>query len=154
MVKFGMLMIGATLTLASVPALAEVVTGVATVSGPAQLALDGRTIHLDDIRMPGEGTKCAEWRGPKQVAFNCHEHARAALTSLVAGEQVSCVVEQGIGTCYARGRDIAELLVSAGWASSCGRTNRYVGLEEAARTARQGMWTGNFSLDTECPAAR
>jgi len=154
MMKFVMLMVASALVLAGGPALAEVVTGEATVSGPGQLTLDGRTIRLDDIRMPGEGTTCAEWRGPKQVAFDCHEHAEAALSSLVAGEQVSCVIQEGIGTCYARGRDIAELLVSAGWASSCGRTNRYVGLEEAARTARRGMWTGNFSLDTQCPAAR
>lgn len=153
MMKFSMLVIAA-LVLAGGAAQAEVITGEATVSGPAQLTLDGQTIRLDDIRMPGDGTTCAEWRGPKQMPFNCHEHARAALTSLVAGEDVSCVVEQGVGTCYARGRDIAELLVTAGWASSCGRTNRYVGLEEAARNARQGMWTGNFSLDTECPAAR
>jgi endonuclease YncB( thermonuclease family) len=152
--KIGMLLMAAALTLGGEPVLAAVVTGEATVSGPAQLSLDGQTIRLDDIRMPGKGTTCAEWRGAKQVTFNCHEYARAALTSVVAGEQVSCVVEQGIGTCYARGQDIAELLVSAGWASACGHTNRYVGLEEAARNARRGMWTGNFSLDTQCPAAR
>jgi|GEM_PF-3164384 len=133
------------------PAMAEVVTGNATVSGPAELSLEGRTIRLDDVRMPGAETKCAEWRGQTQVPFNCHEHAEAALASLVSDRPISCVVNSGIGTCYAEGQDIAELLVSRGWATSCGQTNRYVGLEEAARNARQGMWTGNFSLDTQCP---
>jgi len=136
------------------PALAEVVSGKATTAGPGALDVGGKTIRLDDIRMPGKAAKCSEWRGQKQVPFSCGDHAEAALASLIADRTVVCAAEDGTGTCYVDGRDIAERLVTEGWASACGQTARYVSLETTARQARQGMWTGNFTLDTTCPSAQ
>lgn len=143
------------LTLAG-PAWADnIASGSASVIGPAQLMVGGKAVRLDDVRMPGPKATCSEWRGPRQVTFDCHLHAEAFMKSLVAGREVSCVVgEGGIGTCYADGKDLAAAAVAAGWATSCGQTSRYTDLNVGARNAQHGMWAGNFTLDTQCPAAR
>ena len=152
--KAAVIGIVAGLSILAGPAMAEtLVSGSATVIAPGQLMVGGKAVQLDDVRMPGPKATCSEWRGQRQVAFACNEHAEAFLKSLIAGRDVSCVARDGgIGTCYADGKDLAATLVTAGWASGCGQTTRYVDLEVAARNARHGMWAGNFTLDTQCPA--
>lgn len=130
---------------------ATLVSGSAAVIGPGVLRVNGQDLRLFDIRVPGAAAKCAEWQGQKQVGYACDLRARAFLESLVADEAVACVSEdKGVATCYADGRDLAESLVAAGWAESCGRGNRYVAEEEAARKAGRGLWAGQFSLDRQC----
>lgn len=134
---------------------AELVTGAAAVTGPARLNIGGTTVRLADIRMPGPEATCVAWQGRRQAGYSCHLHARAVLESLVADRTVACVPQtEKLATCYVDGRDIAETVIELGWGRACGRTSRYVDMEEAARNASRGLWAGQFSLTEPCPESR
>ncbi len=130
-----------------------------TVEGPARatdgdtVVVGGRTVDLFGVVAPALDQDCLEWRGRRQTRYPCGRHALALLASLVAGRTVVCVMtERPVGngregTCYTDGRDLAETLVTAGWAvARAERTNRYVATQERARAAKRGLWAGSFAL--------
>lgn len=134
-----------------VPA-AELMTGAADVTKDGHIAVGGQTVRLYDITLPTADTACSEWSGRQDRRYPCHLHARAALKSLIGSDTVTCVPRRGQrATCYVRGHDIAEVLVSNGWAVSCGQSGRYLLGQESARKSRKGMWAGNFDLMGLCP---
>lgn len=139
--------------LSSAAAAADVRSGAAKAVSGDTLEIGGQTVELHGIDAPELDAKCIEWRGTRQVNFPCGLHAKAYLMSLVAGEEVACVAAEqsgGRAICYARGIDLAEALVSAGWALACDYANRYISVGNDARTAKIGMWSGNFTLPNRC----
>lgn len=133
----------------------EILSGRASALSGDTLSLGGARVRLFDVKaLPVEQT-CMEWRGARQVDYACGQYAHAFLASVVADKTVSCVPRDShdgdvVATCFVEGVDLGEALVSAGWAVTCGTTGRYVLREEAARSARRGLWIGNFKEQRVC----
>ena len=136
---------------------ADYMAGQASVIDGQHLKLDGKTLSLYGIDAPALDATCLEWRGTSQIGYPCGEHAKAFLASIAASRDFVCVKAAGGDadqvTCYADGRDVAEAMVDAGWAVACGYASRYVREATGARTARVGLWAGNFKLAGQCQAA-
>ena len=82
----------------------------------------------------------------------CGKAAKQAMARLVEGKIVVCQerardsYKRSIAVCLAGGRDLGRELVASGLAVAYRRySKRYVGEEDAARTAGLGMWAGKFT---------
>ncbi|MCH9764820.1 MAG: thermonuclease family protein [Alphaproteobacteria bacterium] len=123
---------------------------VAEASGRAQL-VDGDSLHLSgyEVRMVGidapEGQQNCQKDGK---TWACGREARRALERLIAGRKILCRFEgrdkhrRMLGTCEVAGRNLNQAMVEAGFAVAFGR--RYVREEDAAKSARRGLWAGTF----------
>jgi endonuclease YncB( thermonuclease family) len=135
----------------------DMMSGHATVVDGQHLKIDGKTVSLYGVDAPALDATCLEWRGTSQISYPCGEHAKAFLASIAAARDFVCVKAAGGEpdqvTCYADGRDVAETMVEAGWAVACGYASRYVRQATGARTARVGLWAGNFKLAGQCQVA-
>ena len=124
-----------------------------TLSGRARvidgdtLALRGKRIRLFGIDTPESAQTCrtggAQWR--------CGERATRALAGRIGGSTVACGerdrdrYERVVAVCRAPGVDLNAWMVQSGWALAYRRFSRaYVDEERAARTARRGIWRGDF----------
>jgi endonuclease YncB( thermonuclease family) len=102
----------------------------------------GRDIHLAGVVAPEFDTTC----GQGSAAWPCGRMARAALRQFIRGRAVECAVPPGAdeipspGTCSVGGKSLSEWLVAQGWARPAGAA--YAALEDAARRARLGLWSG------------
>jgi endonuclease YncB( thermonuclease family) len=132
----------------------EYVAGRATVIDGQHVTIAGKTVSLYGIEAPGPDAKCFEWRGTAQISYPCGQHAKAFLASMAAARDFVCVSAEGGAsgqvTCYSDGQDVAQALVESGWAVACGYASRYVPGGTAARTARVGLWAGNFTAVGQC----
>ena len=135
----------------------DTITGRASVIDGQHIAIGGKTVSLYGIEAPALGAKCFEWRGTSQISYPCGEHAKAFLASIAAARDFVCVSAQGgTGnqvTCYSDGQDVAQAMVESGWAVACGYASRYVPGGTAARTARVGLWAGNFTSIGQCASS-
>ena len=151
---FGLAVLSMTFTISAVRAEDYVAGRAAAVDG-GHIALAGKTYTLYGIDAPALDGECAEWQGTKQISYACGQHARAYLASIAAARDFVCVKADGQGdnqlTCYADGRDVAEAMVQSGWAVACDYASRYVQQATTARTARVGLWAGNFRTMGSCP---
>lgn len=67
------------------------------------------------------------------------------MTSMFSVERRGRHFERIVSVCCVRGRDVGAWLVSEGWALAYRRySTDYVDEEDAARTARRGLWRGEF----------
>jgi endonuclease YncB( thermonuclease family) len=135
----------------------DYISGRASVVDGGHLKIGGKTYALYGIDAPALDGKCAEWQGIKQVSYACGQHAKAFLASIAAARDFVCVTAEGHEgqiTCYADGRDVADSMVQAGWAVACDYASRYVQQATAARTARVGLWAGNFNTMGKCPVTK
>lgn len=126
--------------------------------GPAEaidgrsLSIEGIVVRLADIDAPNLDRNCAmEGRN-----YPCGRLARAALADLLAGARTECrIVGHPAGApplaeCLADGFDLSLNMVHTGWAfADTEQSNRYVGIENSARTARRGLWRGEFKLPAD-----
>jgi endonuclease YncB( thermonuclease family) len=133
---------------AALPAMAQ-----DTLAGPAK-AVDGRSlrigetvVRLADIDAPDPAQTCML----EDRVYSCGKLARAALADLLTGAQVECRIAvrppdgPPVAICLADGFDLSLNMVHTGWAvADRDRSNRYAGIESAAREARRGMWRGKF----------
>ena len=120
------------------------ISGVATVVDGDTLRLDGERVRLLNIDAPELDQTCQDVQG---ADWGCGRSARAALQALIAGRHVSCA-PQGrdrygrlLAHCRVAGTDIAQAIVGQGLAVAEGG---YFGEEAGARTARRGIWAGDF----------
>ena len=124
-------------------------SGTAEIIDGDSLRVGGRAMNLFAVAAPSAGQVCREWAHRGQRPYQCGDHARAFLASLIAGAWVECVLEDAeaaTGTCYASGRDLGLAMVRAGWALAArDQSTRYVGWEDAARQAKLGLWAGSFA---------
>jgi endonuclease YncB( thermonuclease family) len=123
---------------------------------PADVAVvDGQTLRLHDsvirllgISAPPRGVSC-EQTAP---GYDCGAASSAALASLVRGQPVTCRLNGrdsrgfALGRCEARGTDLNQALVRAGWARA--RADAAAGAmppafaeaEHEAQQAGLGLW--------------
>ncbi len=115
------------------------------------LIVGGETVRLFGVDAPEPGQLCAI--GAR--TYDCGEVARTALLDLSAGTPVTCELVAGArsegihdgkpGRCFAAGYDLSEGMAYTGWAlAQRDVTDRYVALEKGARSARRGLWKGEF----------
>lgn len=108
------------------------------------LVLDGREVRLEGIDAPEGRQECARNR----VTWPCGQEARRHLIGLIATRPVRCRGTRSdqhgrlLGTCEAGGRDLNRAMVEDGFAVTFG--SRYKDEEARARTARRGLWSGEF----------
>jgi endonuclease YncB( thermonuclease family) len=129
----------------TVPGTAQQFDGQAQPAGGAALAIGGRTVQLFGVRLPQAAERCmSAGRQP----LPCSEVARELLAArLRGGGRVSCRVplnRPGMVSAICRdstGADLGGYLVSEGVAlADAGQSYDYVGAENAARSARRGLW--------------
>jgi endonuclease YncB( thermonuclease family) len=121
------------------------------------LEIAGRRIRLSGIDAPALDQICH--RAGQEYA--CGRVARAVLWDLVAGREVACqpvgdAEADDTGTiaarCKAGDTNLNESMVEAGWAvADPASAAPYGQLEQDAKAARRGLWTGEFERP---PAAK
>ena len=125
----------------------RVLTGRVRVVDGDSLALAGERIRLHGIDAPESAQTCrasgARWR--------CGERATRGLREHIGGRTVTCeerdVDRYGriVAVCRAGGEDLNAWMVERGFALAYRRYSRaYVDEEAAARSARRGLWRGDF----------
>jgi endonuclease YncB( thermonuclease family) len=131
------------------PALTATLTGSPQIIDGDTLELAGQRIRLFGIDAPDLDQLCRH--GGRD--YQCGKVARATLWDLIAGLDVSCAPATGAAaqdgitaaTCSAGDVDLSASMVRAGWAlADRGATDRYVAAETDAKTARRGLWQGEF----------
>ncbi|MFH1557916.1 MAG: thermonuclease family protein [Pseudomonadota bacterium] len=137
--------------LLALAALAALLTRADEITGPA-FAVDGDTLHILDLRVRLDGIdapELAQTCGAPGAAWPCGAEARRRLEDLLAVPLVTCHLRgsdaygRRIGTCTARGRDVARVMVEEGLALALsGRT--YKSDQDAAKRQGLGLWTGPF----------
>jgi micrococcal nuclease len=106
------------------------------VAGRVSCVRDGGTIELGRLAVRLNGLAAPEWDQPGGT------EARQAMMELVEGQTVRCELDgtrthdRCAGVCFLDGRDIAEVMGSAGLARDCPRFSggRYAALEAQAAT--------------------
>ena len=124
------------------------------VGSPA--VVDGDTLRFDKDRVRLFGIDAPEGKQSctrDGVAWLCGQEAARYLREMVAGEYLSCAERNRdrygriVGVCtLADGRDLGALMVEAGYALAYRRYGGkiYDAQEAAAKTAKRGLWAGEF----------
>jgi endonuclease YncB( thermonuclease family) len=128
------------------------VEGTPRIVDGATLEIAGQRFRLHGIAVPELDQACR--RAHRE--YPCGKVARAALWDLIAGLEVSCLaVAAGAragrsgapipATCTAGGTDLNQSMVETGWALADRTASEdYVALEEDAKAAGRGLWSGEF----------
>jgi endonuclease YncB( thermonuclease family) len=134
------------------------VSGHATAIEGDRLSLNGRTIRLMGIDAPDPGEQCLNRYGS---AFDCFAIAKGALTALITGATVDCVIAdrtaQGddAAECFANGANLGAAMVIRGWAVAYRSLSPAYQSDEAyAQSHRLGLWSGQFELPSEWRSRR
>lgn len=111
------------------------------------LKIGGQVIRLAGIDAVERAQFCTDARG---VGWSCGESALKALEAVVAKGDLRCAglnrdsYGRIVARCTVAGEgDVSAAMVAGGWAVS-DRGGRYAMQEQAARTARRGIWVGAF----------
>ena len=135
-----------------VPALADI-TGQACVIDGDTLEIDGQRIRLHGIDAPESKQLC---RKGGEEPWRCGNDATSALKAFLGSRPVSCEeldrdrYRRVVAKCAVEGVDIGEWMVSQGWAVAYYLYSyEYSRAEQRARSARRGMWAGEFEKPWE-----
>jgi endonuclease YncB( thermonuclease family) len=127
----------------------------APISGAARI-IDGDSLEIAGVRIRIFGIDAPEWRQQCRDArgepYACGREATRALDRLIGGRTVTCTpvthdrYDRDIATCEVIGRDLGDAMVRAGHAVDYARHSRgrYAAAEQEARTAKRGIWAGEF----------
>ena len=117
---------------------------------------DGDTIKLGGVAIRIHGIDAPELKQRCQVDgrhYRCGVVARQALMAKLGSRPVQCLgrgtdkYHRLIATCNVDGVDIGYWMVSQGYALAYRKYSlEYVPAEDAARTARRGLWMGKFEF--------
>ena len=127
-----------------------------TIQGQASV-IDGDTIDIHNTRIrlhgidaPESSQRCLNENGQN---YRCGRDAAFALDDLIGNKVVSCVERDVdrygriIAVCYVGDTDLNEFLVRGGLAVAYRQySNDYVSAEREARSARRGLWRGQFEM--------
>lgn len=141
-------MLAAAIAVAAMPA--------ASLAEPVHLS-DGNSFRLGDRRYRLHGIdapelhqECKDGNGRN---WPCGKRARSELRRLIGNHPLECQTMATdrfgriIATCKAGGRDLAEEMVSAGYATVLTRrgfVSPYEPAQQQARAQKRGMWAGSF----------
>jgi endonuclease YncB( thermonuclease family) len=125
-------------------------TGILAATAPSVAVVDGgtlrlgdRVVRLDGLIAPERGEMCPSVGSGET---DCGAAAANALASLVRDTRVECnwagrdPVGRPLAVCSARGVDINQALVSAGWARAGAGHPAMLAAEQQAKAARRGLW--------------
>lgn len=134
-------------------ALAETLTGRASVIDGDTIEIHGQRIRLFGRDAPEGGQTCLSAAGK---AWRCGTAAAREVDALTRGKTVSCEMRdidrygRIVAICSAGGHDIARVLVEQGLAVAYRRySHDYIASEDKARSAGSGMWGGTFQMPYE-----
>jgi endonuclease YncB( thermonuclease family) len=126
--------------------------GVSVIDGDS--IRDGpRRIRLYGIDAPELRQQCRDGAGR---AYRCGDAARAALETLIGGQEIGCHIfdtdkyGRDVGRCQAGSLQINREMVRQGWAVAYDRHSLdYMIAEAEARRAGSGIWQGSFQRPEE-----
>jgi len=134
----------------------QVMLGTATVIDGDTLRFGDETIRLYGIDAPESQQTCKR----EAVAWPCGQEAANALKRYIADEQLVCqpkaldAYDRTVAVCRVNGRDLSQALVESGYAIALTeRTTDYSASEQAAQSARRGIWAGEFERPADYRAA-
>ncbi|MFG1464429.1 thermonuclease family protein [Xanthobacter sp. DSM 24535] len=153
-------LITAAALLVGLAALAALLTREDEIAGPA-FAVDGDTLRILDLRVRLDGIDAPELAqacGPKPGQWPCGAEALHRLERLLDVPLVTCRLRgtdaygRRIGTCTARGRDVARVMVEEGLALALSGP-AYKAEQDAAHRQGLGIWGGPFQRPADWRAA-
>ena len=127
------------------PARADATSTVNVIDGET-LEMQGQVVKLFGIDALEADQICLNGNRP----WPCGEESTRSLAALVGGQPVRCQTIRNLGgyilaTCDLNGDDLAAFMVANGWAfADRSQSADYAPHEEAAKTARGGVWSGEF----------
>jgi endonuclease YncB( thermonuclease family) len=143
------------LLIAAASARADTITGIPTVIDGGTVRIGERLVRLHGIDAPDPRQTCR--RDGRD--WGCGRDAAYALADIVGRHWVSCEIRErradfAVATCIAGPIDIAREIVRKGFALADRRVgDAYIAAEDAARTARAGLWNSTFQLPWDWRAA-
>ncbi|WGF88769.1 thermonuclease family protein [Marinivivus vitaminiproducens] len=127
----------------------DTLSGQATVVDGDTIEVAGAEVQLLGIDAPETGQTCEA----KGDVYDCGEQATNTLEGLIGNASVNCAVrdvdfrEHAIATCRRDAVDLAQAMVSEGWAvASYGYSAPYANEEKQASGAGIGIWQGRFDM--------
>lgn len=129
------------------------ILGTASVIDGDTVDIHGRRIRLFGVDAPESRQTCVKSSGE---AWRCGAAAANALADHIGRRPISCVQRDTdrygrvVAVCSVGGEDLGAWLVRQGWAVAYRQyASDYIGDETAARTARRGIWSGQFDLPSD-----
>jgi endonuclease YncB( thermonuclease family) len=118
-------------------------------------ALGRERYRLYGIDAPELHQECTDARGQP---WPCGTRARSELRRIIGTDPVQCRTlstdryGRNIAVCHAGGRDLAEEMVRAGFATAIdrrGAANPYEAAQADARAVKRGLWAGKFETPSD-----
>jgi endonuclease YncB( thermonuclease family) len=129
------------------------IAGKAWVIDGDTIEIAGTRIRLEGIDAPETDQPCTDARGKP---WPCGRAATNELRAHVRGRALTCNsraldrYRRSLAVCsLPDGSDINAWMVRQGWAVAYGLARLYVSEEAEAEKAKQGMWTGSFTLPSQ-----
>jgi endonuclease YncB( thermonuclease family) len=141
--------IGAFVALASPGALADDLTGQASIIDGDTLEIHGTRIRLWGMDAPESSQLC---RGEESLQYRCGAKAANDLDAFIAGRPVSCIpisldrYGRTVATCSVGGVDLGEWLVRNGLALDWPQYSKgkFDTIQREAEHAGRGIWAGSY----------
>lgn len=137
-------------TMLAAPALAQRGPQPVRLADGDSFSLGGERYRLYGIDAPELHQDCTDAAGR---SWSCGTRARSELRRIIGTHPVECRTVttdrygRSIATCHADGKDLAEEMVRAGFATIVerrGATNPYEAAQAEARSDKRGLWAGKF----------